>query len=68
VVYFVDKSNLNSVEGLDLMEFEEGSIAINHVAYWYFFQLSCIAYSFCFFSFPSPFSYSIIFIFQVHSL
>jgi hypothetical protein len=32
-VYFDDKGDLKIVKGLDLMEFEEGSIAIKHVAY-----------------------------------
>jgi hypothetical protein len=32
-VYFDDKGNLKFVKGLDLMEFEEGSIEIKRVAY-----------------------------------
>ena len=32
-VYFDDKGNLKFVKGLDLMEFEEGPIAIKRVTY-----------------------------------
>ena len=32
-VYFDDKSDLKFVKGLDLMEFDEGPIAIKRVAY-----------------------------------
>jgi hypothetical protein len=33
-MYFDDKADLKFVKGLDLMEFEDGSIAIKRVAYW----------------------------------
>ena len=42
-VYFEDKGDLVFSKGLDLLEFEEGSIAIKRVAYRYSFQFSFFA-------------------------
>ena len=59
-VYFDDKGDLKFVKGLDLMKFDEGSIAIKCVAYGYYVHFS---FTTCFFlSFSPPFSYSMFFI------
>ena len=65
-VYFDNKDNLTFVEGLNLMEFEEGPIAIKQVVYWETFDFSFSLYCLHFLSYPPPFSSLMFFILQVH--
>ncbi len=67
-VYFDEKGEFKFTKGLNLMDFQEGPIAIKRVAYRYFsFSLSFFIYSILFSVFLLHSSILISFNFQVHS-